>query len=169
MHGGAGFKERRRPFTDCKEGLTSLVSMLISSAVFNIQIRSVQALQSGRVQGWVAVCLAALSILCMNYINAQTSCGLRLRSLFLSFRETHRHRATHMQARTLRHAITHTQYGHRSLWMLKKCKIRCPSHLQLASYPFLWVSKGHFCKTHFSCAGNLECIGESKIRKQHDR
>lgn len=72
VHGDAGFKERRRPFTDCKEGLTSLVSMLISPPAFNIQIRSVQALQSSRTQGWVAVCLAALNILCVNYINAQT-------------------------------------------------------------------------------------------------
>ena len=69
---GAGLKERRRPFTDCREGLTFLVSMLISSPAFNIQIRSGQALQSSRVQEWVAVCLAALNSLCMNYINAPT-------------------------------------------------------------------------------------------------
>lgn len=89
VHGDAGFKESRRPFTDCKEGLTSLVSMLISSLAFNIQIRSVQALQSSRVRGWVAVCLAALSILGMNYINAQTFCLFRLHSHFLPLRDTH--------------------------------------------------------------------------------
>lgn len=47
------------PFTDCEERLTSLVSMLILSLSFSIQIRSVQALPSHRVQGWAAVCPAA--------------------------------------------------------------------------------------------------------------
>lgn len=135
-HGGAGFKERRRPFTDCKEGLTSLVSMLISSPAFNIQIRSVQALQSSRVQGWVTVCLAALNILCLNYINAQTFCLLRLSFPFPpSQRDTQTQNHTHA-AHTPQNAITnthtHKHYRHRSPRMLKKRNVRCPSHPQLA-------------------------------------
>lgn len=58
-HDCAGFRGGGWPFADCEERLTSLVSMLILSLPFNIQIRSVQALPSRRVQGWVAVCLAA--------------------------------------------------------------------------------------------------------------
>lgn len=53
--GDAGFKERRRPFTDCKEGVTSLVSMLISSPAFNIQIRSVGGPPERRSRdGWLS-------------------------------------------------------------------------------------------------------------------
>lgn len=91
-----------------RRGLTSLVSMLISSPAFNIQIRSVQALHSHRVQGWVTVCLAALNILCMNYINTQTFRLFWLRSLSLPLGETHRHGATLMQAYIPHDAITHT-------------------------------------------------------------
>lgn len=58
-HDWAGFRERGWPFTDCEERLTSLVSMLILSLSFSIQIRSGQALPSHRVQGWAAVCPAA--------------------------------------------------------------------------------------------------------------
>ena len=95
-HGDAGFKESRWPFTDRKEGLTSLVSMLISSLAFNIQIRSVQALQSRRARAWVAVCLTALSILGMNYRNAQAfSLAPTSFSFSLPLGGTHRHRATH--------------------------------------------------------------------------
>jgi hypothetical protein len=51
-HDCAGLRERGRPFTDCKEGLTSLVSMLISSPAFSIQIRPSRAAETR--DGWLS-------------------------------------------------------------------------------------------------------------------
>lgn len=99
---GLALEKGDGPFPDCEEGLISLVSMLILSLSFNIQIRFEQALQSSRVQGWVAVCLASQNLLCMNYINTGVSSPhARPHTLSLPLPETHRHGATRIQAHTV--------------------------------------------------------------------